>query len=174
MNSLHVRDARDSDRDAIRDVTLSAYEEYAALMPQHWENYRRDVLATLADVRPAEQIIAEQDGSIVGTVLLYPAGASLHRPNNTLASIDWPEVRLLAVAPTARGHGVGTALMQECVRRARRSGAAALTLHTTDMMQVAMRMYEHMGFVRTPELDFRPAEDVIVKGYRLNLNGTTA
>jgi predicted N-acetyltransferase YhbS len=174
MNSLHIRDARDSDRDAIRDVTLSAYEEYAALMPQHWENYRRDVLATLADVRPAEQIIAEQDGSIVGTVLFYPTGASLHRPNNTLVSIDWPEMRLLAVAPAARGQGVGTALMQECVRRARRSRAAAFTLHTTDMMQIAMRMYERMGFVLAPALDFRPAEDVIVKGYRLNLNGATA
>jgi GNAT superfamily N-acetyltransferase len=174
MNSLHIRDARDSDRDVIRDVTLSAYEEYAALMPQHWEDYRRDVLATLTDVRPAEQIVAEQDGAIVGTVLLYPAGAVLDRPDGTLVSTDWPEVRLLAVAPAARGQGVATALMQECVRRARRSRAAALTLHTTDMMQVAMRMYEHMGFVRAPELDFRPAEDVIVKGYRLNLNGTTA
>ncbi len=174
MNSLHIRDARDRDRDAIRDVTLSAYEEYAALMPQHWEDYRRNVLATLADVKPAEQIVVEQDGSIVGTVLLYPAGAVLGRPDGTPVSIDWPEVRLLAVAPAARGQGVGTALMQECVRRARRSGAAALTLHTTDMMWVAMRMYDHMGFVRTPELDFRPAEDVIVKGYRLNLNGTTA
>jgi GNAT superfamily N-acetyltransferase len=170
----NIRDARDSDRDAIRDLTLSAYEEYAALMPQHWEDYRRAVLATLADVKPAEQIVVEQEGSVVGTVLLYPAGAILERPDSTLLSIDWPEVRLLAVAPAARGQGVGTTLMQECVRRARRSGATALTLHTTDMMQIAMRMYERMGFVRAPELDFRPAEDVIVKGYRLNLNGTTA
>jgi GNAT superfamily N-acetyltransferase len=143
-------------------------------MPQHWQDYRRAVLTTLADVRPAEQIVVEQDGSIVGNVLLYPAGAVLDRPDGTLVSTDRPEVRLLAVVPAARGQGVGTALMQECVRRARRSRAAALTLHTTDMMQIAMRMYERMGFVRAPELDFRPAEDVIVKGYRLNLNGTTA
>ena len=143
-------------------------------MPQHWEAYRRAVLTTLADVRPAEQIVAEQYGVIVGTVLLYPAGAVLDRPDGTLVRTDGPEVRLLAVAPAARGQGVGTALMQECVRRARRSRAAALTLHTTDMMQVAMRMYERVGFVRAPELDFRPAEDVLVKGYRFNLDDTTA
>ena len=62
--------------------------------------------------------------------------------------------------------------MQECIQRARRAGAAAITLHTTDMMQVAMQMYERMGFGRAPELDFRPTEDVIIKGYRLNLDET--
>ena len=41
--------------------------------------------------------------------------------------------------------------MKECIRRARRLGAACLNLHTTDMMQVAMRMYERMGFVRAPD-----------------------
>ena len=28
MHNLHIRDARDTDREAIRAVTLSAYEEY--------------------------------------------------------------------------------------------------------------------------------------------------
>jgi ribosomal protein S18 acetylase RimI-like enzyme len=59
--------------------------------------------------------------------------------------------------------------MRECVRRARRSGAAALTLHTHEIMVVAMRMYERMGFVRAPDLDFHPGKDVTIKGYRLNL-----
>ena len=66
-----------------------------------------------------------------------------------------------------RGHGVGGALMRECVRRARESGAPGITLHTTDMMQTAMRLYERMGFVREPELDLRPLPDVLAKGYRL-------
>jgi GNAT superfamily N-acetyltransferase len=81
-----------------------------------------------------------------------------------------PEVRLLAVAPEARGQGIGTALMKECIRRARRLGAACLNLHTTDMMQVAMRMYERMGFVRAPELDFHPDPSITVKAYRLELD----
>ena len=37
------------------------------------------------------------------------------------------------------------------------------------MMQTALRMYERMGFVRAPELDFHPAPGFIVKGYRLDL-----
>jgi ribosomal protein S18 acetylase RimI-like enzyme len=59
--------------------------------------------------------------------------------------------------------------MQECVRRARRSGAAALTLHTTDIMQAAVRLYERMGFRRAPDLDFHPAPSMTIKGYRLAL-----
>jgi ribosomal protein S18 acetylase RimI-like enzyme len=61
--------------------------------------------------------------------------------------------------------------MRECVRRAREAGASALTLHTTDMMTSAVRMYEGMGFARTPELDFHPAPGLTVKGYRLALDG---
>ena len=56
--------------------------------------------------------------------------------------------------------------------RARRSGAAALTLHTSDIMRTAMAMYERMGFVRTPERDFHPAPEVTVKGYRYPLEGS--
>jgi len=48
-------------------------------------------------------------------------------------------------------------------------GAPALTLHTHEIMAVAMRMYERMGFVRAPELDFHPAPDVTIKGYRRDL-----
>ena len=58
MNNLEIRDARDSDRDTIRSVTLSAYEQYAPLMNGLWEFYRANILATLADVNPAEQIVA--------------------------------------------------------------------------------------------------------------------
>jgi predicted N-acetyltransferase YhbS len=166
MTELHIRDARADDQDAIRDVTLSAYQEYAAIMQVHWEGYRQGILATLANVKPAEQIVAEQDDTIVGAVLLFPAGTVLTTPNGASVTLTWPEVRLLAVAPATRGHGIGAALVRECMRRARQSGAAALTLHTTDMMQVAMSMYEQMGFVRASELDFHPAPEITIKGYR--------
>jgi ribosomal protein S18 acetylase RimI-like enzyme len=52
------------------------------------------------------------------------------------------------------------------MQRARQSGAEAVTLHTTEMMQVAMQMYERMGFVRAPELDFHPVPEITIKGYR--------
>ncbi len=170
MNDLHIRNADVCDQEAIRDVTLSAYEEYGTKMPPFaWEQYRESIIATLADVKPAEQIVAEQSGRVVGTVLLYPAGTFVHRPTGAPIVLEFPEARLLAVAPKARGQGIGTALIIECIRRARRAGIPMLTLHTTDMMEVGMRMYERLGFERAPELDSRPAENILVKGYRFDL-----
>ncbi len=169
MTPVLIRDARLEDRDAIRDVTLAAYTEYAAQMPpDHWEAYRLNIVGTLAAIGPAAQLVAERAGAVVGTVLLYPARSSDPTQDVMAVATPWPEVRLLAVAPAERGTGVGAALMEECVRRARRSGAAALGLHTTDMMQAAMRMYARMGFVRAPELDFHPLPGVTIKGYRLD------
>ncbi len=169
--AIHIRSARDTERDAVRDVTLAAYEEYAAVLPEPvWTRYRSHLLATLDAEGPADRIAAEQEGVIVGSVLLFPPTAGAY--GDAAAGGDSPEVRLLAVLPAVRGRGVGSALMRECVRRARAAGATALGLHTMDMMQAAMRMYERMGFVPVPELDFSPAQGMLVKGYRLDLLGS--
>lgn len=173
MSDLILRDARDGDGDAIREVTLAAYSVYAPIMGPMWGFYEQNILATLANITPAEQIVAERDGSIVGTALLYPSGTVFHPPGGESATLAWPEMRLLAVAPSAQLLGIGAALVKECIRRAQQSGTAVLTLHTTEMMQVAMAMYERIGFQHAPELDFHPAPNVTVKGYRLDLKAQT-
>lgn len=165
---MNIRDARPDERPAIEAVTVAAYQQYEPLMPAHWEWYRRNIVATVAAPEPGAQIVAEHDGRLVGAALLYPAG-SVFRGRGAAFTLAWPEVRLLAVAPPARGLGIGEGLMHECARRARQAGAAALTLHTTDMMRAAMRLYERLGFERAPELDLEPAPGITAKGYRLDL-----
>ena len=169
MSGLTVRGAGPDDRDAIQAVTLAAYQEYTATIGAHWTGYRQNIIATLAAAVPGTQIVALDDDRVVGAVLLYPAGASIEKPGGTTLTLTWPEVRLLAVAPSARGRGVGGALMNECIQRARSAGSTALTLHTTDLMQAAMRLYERLGFERAQELDLVPAPGIIAKGYRLDL-----
>ena len=171
QHALHIRDARPDERDAIRALTLAACEQYASRMP-HWEMYRRDLLATLDQAGPETRIVAEQDGVLVGSVLLYPASANVYATET--ANAGWPEVRLLAVAPEARGQGVGRALLDECIRRARLAGATLLGLHTEDLMEVAVGMYKRRGFVRVPQFDFSPADGVLVKAYCLRLDDSAA
>ena len=91
-------------------------------------------------------------------------------PDGQEVGLGTPYARLLAVAPSARGQGIGAALMQECVSRARQSGAPVLTLHTTDWMKSAVRIYERMGFHHSPELDYRPVPEILIKGYALLLS----
>ena len=63
---------------------------------------------------------------------------------------------MLAVAPAARGRGVGEALATWCVDRARADGCHAVVLSTLPVMHAAHRLYQRLGFVRTPERDWYP------------------
>jgi GNAT superfamily N-acetyltransferase len=166
--SFVIRDARRDERNAIRDLTLRAYAEYGRIMdPLTWAGLDGAVHAALDGDAPAERIVADDHGTLIGSVMLYPAATKAY--GDMLAELSWPEVRLVAVAPEARGRGVARALMEECLRRARKSGAKAIGLHTSRSMQAAMQMYERMGFVRVPEYDHQPPGTELVEAYRLDL-----
>jgi ribosomal protein S18 acetylase RimI-like enzyme len=170
MKDLIIRDARDEERAAIRDLTLRVYAEYAAVMtPAAWAGLEQAVRNALVSEEPREPIVAERDRALAGSVLLFPPAADAYG-GLVVPRATWPEVRLLAVAPAARGRGVGRALMGECVRRAREAGATELGLHTSESMQAAIGMYEHMGFVRAPEYDFQPEAAELVQAFRLRLD----
>jgi DNA-binding MarR family transcriptional regulator len=82
--------------------------------------------------------IAEMNGENVGTVMLVkdkePGVARL---------------RLLLIDPKARGLGLGTRLVDECVKFARKSGYSAITLWTHSVLSAARHIYESAGFTLT-------------------------
>lgn len=79
--------------------------------------------------------IAELDGERVGCVFCTAADAK-----------DAARLRLLIVEPSARGAGVGTRLVDECLLFARRAGYRRITLWTNDVLVAARRIYERAGF----------------------------
>lgn len=168
MNDLRIRDARAAERDQVRKLTQAAYAEYQKIMaPAAWAALAAAVDSGLDTTEPVERIVAQRGSAIVGSVLLYSAAADAYQ--GEIAQASCPEVRLLAVAPTARGHGVARALMDECVERARHSGATELGLHTSASMRAAIQLYEALGFRRAPALDFQPSGAELVMAYRLDL-----
>jgi GNAT superfamily N-acetyltransferase len=165
---LVIRDARDEDRAAARELTLRAYAQYANVMePAAWAGLDGAIRAALESDAVMERIVAEHRGEVVGSVMLFPPQVRAYGEISGAAQA--PELRLLAVSPEARGLGVGRALVEECIRRARRMGARELGLHTSKSMAVAMDLYRRMGFVRWPETDFQPDGAELVEGYRLPL-----
>jgi len=65
---------------------------------------------------------------------------------------------MLAVAPEARGRGVGAALVRAAAERARATEACErLALSTQPTMHSAHRLYERLGFTRTPRTRLEPS-----------------
>ncbi|MBV9231230.1 MAG: MarR family transcriptional regulator [Chloroflexi bacterium] len=78
--------------------------------------------------------IAEMNGEIVGSVFVVQV------------SEEVAKLRLLLVEPKARGLGLGTRLVEECIRFARRRGYQKLVLWTQICLVEARHIYEKTGF----------------------------
>jgi GNAT superfamily N-acetyltransferase len=131
------------------------------MSPDAWSSFANEIANVRGRMGDAELLVAEQDGVLVGSVTMFSSWRG--------AQAGTTGVRLLAVPPEKRGGGVGRALMEACVVRARDAGKQRVIMTTTQEMAAIRDLTESMGFVREPALDHEPAPGVRYQGYALEL-----
>ena len=83
-------------------------------------------------------LMAEHEGQLVGTCALLNEGHGVF------------ELAKMAVSPTAQGLGIGYALGQAAIQKARRLGARQLELLSNSRLTPALALYRKLGFRNVP------------------------
>ena len=81
----------------------------------------------------------------IGCVALIPMGGGVY------------ELAKMAVAPGFRRQGIGRALLEHAIERAREIGAHSLFLGSSTKLPAALRLYESAGFEHVPPGEVPPS-----------------
>lgn len=148
MAEVSIRAATTDDHGAVAAILRVGYDGFQPGTP-----YLRWVLdpAEWAPQATATLVADDDDDRVVGVVAFALADTPLHEP--VVPPMGDAGFRFLSVATDARGRGVGAALVQACVDRARAAGCARLGIFSMAFMTDAHRLYERLGFQRRPDLD---------------------
>ena len=170
--AFEIRPARAAELSALGNLVADAYAALPGMpTPDEQPGYYAMVRDAAARTRnPAIQVLAavSASGELVGSADFIEDMAHYGSGGTATRRVGASGIRLLAVASKARGLGIGKALTRHCIETARALERSAVVLHTTRAMETAWRMYEQLGFRRSPDLDFRQGE-LEVFGFELPL-----
>jgi DNA-binding MarR family transcriptional regulator/N-acetylglutamate synthase-like GNAT family acetyltransferase len=132
----------------------------------HWDSTFEGLVAEIAgrflrhfDPERERCWIAERGGERVGCVFLVKQSKAVAK------------LRLLLVDPAARGSGLGSRLVEECIAFARRAGYRKITLWTNDILHAARHIYQRTGFVLVNEEKHHSfGHDLVGQFWELKLN----
>jgi ribosomal protein S18 acetylase RimI-like enzyme len=161
-----IRPVRPEEYEALGELTVAAYRSLPDVMG-HQDAYDRQLRDVARRAATSCVLVAVgPEGELLGGVT-YVRGPD--DPYSEELTEGEAGMRMLAVDPSRQGQGIGRALTQACLDRAREAGRERLVLHTGGWMPAAIRLYEKLGFVRKPQIDFAPAPGIDLIAYSFNL-----
>ncbi|GAA1416983.1 GNAT family N-acetyltransferase [Streptomyces thermospinosisporus] len=163
-----IRPVQTEEYEELGEITARAYLDDGLLDFGESDSYLGELRDVAKRAAAAEVLVAEERGRLLGGVTFVPDGG----PMADIAGPGEAEIRMLAVDRAGRGRGAGEALVRACVERARALGCERMVLSTQASMHAAHRIYERLGFVRTPERDWNPVphlDDLTLLTYELTL-----
>ncbi len=165
--TVTVREARPEEYARIGELTVSAYLGLPLGDDPDHVAYLDELRDVEARVRHCTIYVAlAADGRVLGGVTYIPGPGTPFSESEHQGEAGF---RMLAVDPSAQGGGVGRALVEACIERARADRRSALVLLTLPSMRTAHRLYERLGFGRAPDRDWEFAPGSVLLGYILPL-----
>jgi len=164
MSEVVVREATPAEWAAAGRITVAAYLADNHI-DSHTGGYADELVNAAARAEEAELLVAVAGAEVLGTVTIV-------RPDTPWAEVSREgelEFRMLAVAPAARGKGIGDRLVQAVIAHAKDVGAHHLVLSSSEHMTKAHRLYARHGFERLPERDWQPLPNLTAHAYILAL-----
>ena len=125
------------------EATPELVDTISGLLPQLTEARTPPTLEQLQEVVAGQTLLLARgdDGRVLGTLTFV-----LYRVSSGLKG----RIEDVIVDESARGQGVGEALVREGMRRANEAGVLMLELTSMPYRQAANRLYRRLGFVRKP------------------------
>jgi ribosomal protein S18 acetylase RimI-like enzyme len=165
MSEVTIRLARPDEYATVGRLTIEAYR--ASGYVEGAGPYALKLADAEPRAREAELWVAvDEADTILGTVTMAPPTSSWAQ----VADEDQLEFRMLAVSKAARGRGVGEALTRAVLDRAANLGLHGVAMSSSSQMTTAHRIYERLGFYRTPTKDWSPSPNMVLRTYRLDLS----
>ena len=136
---IEIRIAQPEDATTIAAVLFESFIEFKALYTDGgFAATTPGAEQVLTRMREGPVWIALHDSAVLGTVAAVAKGESVY-------------IRGMAVSPSARGSGAGSALLKHLEGWAASQGFRRLFLSTTPFLDSAIRLYEGSGYRRTDE-----------------------
>ena len=103
------------------------------------EDYRR-VFGQISAVSGLELLVAEEEGEVTGSLVLFIA------PNLSHGGLPWALVENVIVDQKYRREGIGKLLMDYAIARAKEAGCYRIGLSSDKKRQEAHHFYRSLGF----------------------------
>jgi GNAT superfamily N-acetyltransferase len=125
----------------VNEATVELQDAFQRLVPQLTNNSLlpslNDLTALVRDPASTLMVARDDAGKIIGALTL-----TVYRVPTGVRSI----IEDVIVDKSARGGGVGEALMKRAIEVARERGASNISLTCNPMREAANKLYQRMGF----------------------------
>jgi ribosomal protein S18 acetylase RimI-like enzyme len=170
---VEIREVQPDEYEEAGRVTALAYQEFAPPGDLEWDAYLRELADVKGRAGRSLVLVAVEGGRVLGTATMEFDDRTLGDDDRVLPP-EMASLRMLGVEPSARGLGIGRALVDACIRESRARGKTLFVLRTTELMTAAHGLYESMGFERDAERDLVFEDGFRLLAYRLPIGREAA